>query len=75
LDSLTEAKVRNELSAYPGTKVMITQRCTAAMFADEILVLENGCSVGFGSHKELIAECDTYKKIWQSQIDGKGVAG
>ena len=75
LDSLTEAKVRAELASYPGTKVMITQRCTAAMHADKILVMEKGSCVGFGAHNDLIESCDTYRLIWQSQIDSKGVAG
>jgi len=74
LDSITEAKVRTQLSAHPGTKIMITQRCSAAMHADKILVLEDGRSVGFGSHDELINTCDTYIEIWQSQIDSKGVS-
>jgi len=75
LDSLTEAKVRTELLLYPGTKVIITQRCTAAMHADKILVLEKGSCAGFGSHTELINDCEVYKMIWQSQVDSKGVAG
>jgi ATP-binding cassette subfamily B protein len=72
LDSVTEAKVRAELAAYPGTKVLITQRCSAAMHADKILVLENGRAVGFGKHKELMEASETYKEIWHSQIDSKG---
>ena len=71
LDSMTEAKVRAELAAYPGIKVIITQRCTAAMYADKILVMENGCRVGFGMHSELIETSETYKEIWHSQIDSK----
>jgi len=73
LDSITEAKVRTELAAYPGTKLIITQRCVAAMHADKILVLENGHCVGFGAHADLINTCDVYMEIWQSQIDSKGV--
>jgi len=74
LDSITEAKVRNELNSYPGTKLLITQRCSAAMHADKILVMEDGRNVGFGSHSELMGSCETYTEIWQSQIDGKGVS-
>jgi ATP-binding cassette subfamily B protein len=74
LDSLTEAKVRSELAAYPGTKIIITQRCVAAMSADKILVLENGSLVGLGSHAELMESCDMYMEIWQSQVSGKGVS-
>ena len=72
LDSVTEAKVRAELASYPGTKVLITQRCAAAMHADKILVLENGRSVGFGLHTELMETSETYREIWHSQIDSKG---
>ena len=71
LDSLTEAKVRNELAAYTGTKLIITQRCCTAMYADKILVMENGCPVGFGTHKKLMETCEVYKMIWKSQIDSK----
>ena len=71
LDSLTEAKVRTELAAYPGTKIIITQRCSAVMHADKILVLENGRTAGFGNHNELMKTSDTYREIWHSQIDGK----
>jgi len=74
LDSLTESRVRKELTSYPGTKVIVTQRCTAAMHADKILVMENGSCVGFGTHNDLIEDCDVYKMIWQSQVDSKGVA-
>jgi len=74
LDSITEAKVRTELNSYPGTKLLITQRCSAAMHADKILVMEDGRNVGFGSHKELLGKCKTYTEIWQSQVDSKGVS-
>jgi len=36
--------------------------------------MENGCSVGFGTHEKLMETCETYRMIWQSQIDSKGVA-
>jgi len=75
LDSITEAKVRAQLAAYPGTKLLITQRCSAAMHADKILVLENGRCVGFGSHAQLMETCEVYMEIWHSQIESKGVAG
>ena len=40
------------------------------MFADKILVLDNGVNVGFGSHKELLHSCKTYRGIFDSQIGG-----
>jgi len=68
LDSITESKVRAELAEYPGTKIIVTQRCTAAMGADKILVMENGHQVGFGNHAELMETNETYQEIWHSQI-------
>ncbi len=51
-----------------GTVILITQRITTAMSADEILVLENGVRVGFGSHSELLTSCRIYREIYDSQI-------
>lgn len=71
LDAVTEAKVRNELieEDRDHTLVMITQRCTTAMFADKILVLENGSCVGMGSHRELLENCEIYREIYHSQVE------
>jgi len=70
LDAVTEAKVRRCLKNIDTQKtvIMITQRIGTAMFADKILVLDNGVNVGFGSHKELLNSCKTYKGIFDSQI-------
>lgn len=72
LDSVTEAKVRKGLKAAGADKtlIIITQRIGTAMYADKILVLENGYNVGYGSHRELIHDCGTYRKIFDSQIGG-----
>ena len=75
LDSLTEAKVRRALRQFSENMacVMITQRVSAAMACDKILVLENGRQAGFGSHGELMETCPVYADIYLSQI-GKGEA-
>lgn len=74
LDAVTEAKVRQGLKDINSEKtvIMITQRIGTAMFADKILVLDNGANVGFGSHEELINSCKTYKEIFDSQIGNLG---
>lgn len=74
LDAVTEAKVRQGLKDINSEKtvIMITQRIGTAMFADKILVLNNGANVGFGSHEELINSCKTYKEIFDSQIGNLG---
>jgi ATP-binding cassette subfamily B protein len=74
LDALTEAKVRDALTHRLGgrTLIMITQRCTTAMFADSILVLDGGRVAGLGSHKELLETCETYRALYRSQVAGEG---
>jgi len=71
LDAITEAKIRGELldPGHSQTVILVTQRCTTAMFADKILVLENGASVGYGTHSELLQTCTTYQEIYRSQVD------
>ena len=70
LDAETEARVRQTLMGLDSqTIVIITQRCTTAMFADKILVLENGVAEGFGTHAELMESCGIYQEIYRSQVD------
>ncbi len=72
LDAVTEVKVRAGLvKNRKGTLILITQRCSTAMFADAILVLDAGCAVGFGTHAQLMQTCETYREIYRSQIDSK----
>lgn len=70
LDAVTEAKVRQNLiaNAGKGTVIIITQRCGTAMFADRILVLDNGEKVGFGTHEQLMKDCEVYRDIYRTQI-------
>lgn len=72
LDAVTEAKVRKRLVRdREGTLILITQRCSTAMFADAILVLDAGRAAGFGTHAELMRSCEVYRDIYRSQIDSK----
>jgi ATP-binding cassette subfamily B protein len=71
LDAVTEAKVRDNLNNEKEKKTMITitQRCGTAMFADRILVMDNGVIVGLGTHEELMQSCEVYRDIYRSQIE------
>lgn len=71
LDAVTEAKVRENLNSKTGDKsiITITQRCGTAMFADKILVMDNGVRVGYGIHDELMKNCEIYKDIYRTQIE------
>ncbi len=72
LDAVTEARVRWALRKTEDKKtiIMITQRIGTAMTADKILVMNNGVNAGFGSHKDLLSSCKTYREIYDSQIGG-----
>lgn len=71
LDAVTEAKVRDNLNSGTGnqTIITITQRCGTAMSADRILVMDNGVKVGYGTHSELMEDCEVYRDIYKTQIE------
>ncbi|GFZ33594.1 ABC transporter [Clostridium zeae] len=71
LDAVTEAKVRENLNPKitKKTVITITQRCGTAMFADKILVMDNGVKVGYGTHVELMQTCEIYQDIYKTQIE------
>lgn len=52
------------------TILLISQRISTVMRTDRILCLDNGQIQGFGSHEELMAGCETYRNIYDSQIGG-----
>ncbi len=76
LDLTTDARLRAALPEVTGdTAVLIVaQRVSTISTADQIIVLEDGEMVGQGTHDELIANCETYAEIVQSQIGEKEVA-
>jgi ATP-binding cassette subfamily B protein len=53
--------------------IIVAQRFSTIMQADQILVLEDGESVGLGTHEQLLATCPTYAEIVESQA-GEGAA-
>ena len=70
LDYKTDAVLRKELKKYTkdATSLIVAQRIGTIMNADKIIVLDNGTSVGVGTHKELLETCDVYKEIALSQL-------
>jgi ATP-binding cassette subfamily B multidrug efflux pump len=72
LDAITESHVRSAILAQKNrmTVIFITQRCSTAMAADRILVLENGECCGYGTHRELMQNCSIYRDIYDSQLGG-----
>lgn len=70
LDFKTDAALRKELKkhAKDATILIVAQRISTIMNADNIIVLNEGEVVGAGTHKELIKNCSIYKEIALSQI-------
>ncbi len=73
LDLATDARLRAALVPYTreAAVVIVAQRVSTIMSADEIIVLDDGVVVGHGRHDELIDGCPTYAEIVQSQIGGQ----
>lgn len=71
LDAVTEAKVRENIKSGSRnqTVITITQRCGTAMYADKILVMDNGKKAGYGTHRELMQNCEVYRDIYKTQIE------
>lgn len=76
VDTATEAKIRESFGTTlkDTTKIVIAQRITSVMEADEILVLDEGQIVGKGNHEELLAGCQAYQEIYYSQMDKEASA-
>lgn len=71
VDTATEAQIRKSFATTlrDTTKIIIAQRITSVMDADQIIVMEEGTVAGMGSHKELMAQCDAYREIYESQME------
>jgi ATP-binding cassette subfamily B protein len=69
LDLATDARLRAALVPWTvdATVVVVAQRVSTIINADQILVLEDGEEVGIGTHSELLATCPTYAEIVASQ--------
>ncbi|HNX64458.1 MAG TPA: ABC transporter ATP-binding protein [Oscillospiraceae bacterium] len=70
LDFQTESKLRKALKGYTNnaTVLVVAQRVSTIMNAEQIIVLNNGEIVGKGTHKELLSSCPTYYEIASSQL-------
>lgn len=70
LDFKTDAKLRKELKTITEDKtvLIVAQRISTIMNADQIIVLDEGNIAGIGTHKELMKKCKIYKEIALSQL-------
>ena len=76
LDFRTDAALRKALYATTenATVLMVAQRVSTIMNADQIFVLEEGKIVGHGTHRELLESCEAYREIAESQLSKEELA-
>lgn len=69
LDTRTDAAVRTALREAAGqaTVIVVAQRISTVMQADQVIVIDDGRVVGTGTHQQLLAECPTYAEFAESQ--------
>ncbi len=74
VDTATDARIRKAFrEEIPNTtKIIISQRISSIQDADRILVLEDGCVDGFGTHEELLETNSIYREVYESQTQGGG---
>ena len=76
LDFKTDAKLRRALTKYTENAVVliVAQRVSTIMNAEQIIVLDEGRIVGKGTHKELLKTCPEYREIAESQLSKEELA-
>lgn len=78
LDFKTDAKLREALAAScketKSTVLLVAQRISSILHADQIIVLDEGKMVGKGTHAELMESCEVYQQIASSQLTKEELA-
>lgn len=70
LDFATDARLRKSLKKLSNTTVFIvSQRAASVMFADTIVVMDDGAISDIGTHSELMARSDVYREIYETQFE------
>ncbi|MCR5558035.1 MAG: ABC transporter ATP-binding protein/permease [Butyrivibrio sp.] len=74
LDYLTDKKLREAIAEMknPPTTFIVSQRSSAVLTCDKIIVLDNGHIAGIGTHEQLLTSCELYKEIYDSQFKKEG---
>lgn len=74
LDYKTDARLRSEIRKHykNTTTIMVAQRVSSIMNCNKIIVMDEGKMVGYGTHEELLKQCEIYREISHSQIGGEG---
>ncbi len=70
LDYITEKNLRDALAGMKDTtKFIVSQRASSLIYADRIIVLDDGEVVGVGTNEELLKTCDVYREIYETQFE------
>lgn len=71
LDPESERIVRENLTSISRerTVIIVSHRLSMLKDSDNILVLQDGHAVGFGSHEQLLCDCDLYQNLWRQQME------
>lgn len=77
LDYKTDAALRRALSerVHDATTIIVAQRISTILHAEQIIVLDEGKVAGIGTHEELMKTCATYQEIARSQLSEKELGG
>ena len=77
VDTATDAKIREAFAndLKDTTKLIIAQRVTSVQDADLILVMDGGRIAAQGTHAQLMASCDIYREVYESQQEGVSIDG
>ena len=77
LDFATDAALRNAVRSMKDnpTVFIVSQRASSILYADKILVLEDGEMAGAGTHRELLENCPAYQEIYYSQFRKEAANG
>jgi len=70
LDYKTDAQLRNAIftNYSDASVIMVAQRVSSIMGMTNILVMDNGRCIGYGSHAHLLEHCEAYRKIYENQM-------
>ena len=76
LDFKTDSNLRKALkeSTKDATTIIVAQRISTILNADQIIVLDEGHMAGIGTHKELMKNCEVYRQIAMSQLSEEELA-
>ena len=74
VDTATDAKIRKAFAEEipETTKLIIAQRVSSVQHADHIIIMEDGCINGYGTHEELLRDNEIYREVYESQTSGGG---